>query len=48
VLAGGRIVETGGHKELLARQGAYATLYHLYEKLMPGVAARSFAVDSGR
>jgi ATP-binding cassette subfamily B protein len=48
VLAGGRIVETGGHKELLARQGAYATLYHLYEKLMPGVSARSFAVDSGR
>jgi ATP-binding cassette subfamily B protein len=41
VLAGGRIVETGSHKELVVRQGAYASLYRRYEKLMPGVATRS-------
>ena len=28
VLDHGRVVETGTHKELLARGGAYATMYH--------------------
>jgi ATP-binding cassette subfamily B protein len=45
VLAGGRIVETGGHKELLARGGAYASLYQLYEKLIPGATVQSVAAD---
>lgn len=41
VLAGGRVVETGGHRELLERRGAYASLYRLYEKLNPGGAIAS-------
>jgi ATP-binding cassette subfamily B protein len=45
VMAGGRIVETGGHKELLARGGAYASLYQLYEKLIPGSDIRSAAAE---
>jgi ATP-binding cassette, subfamily B, bacterial MsbA len=33
VLVGGQIVESGSHAELLAREGAYANLYHLqFEK----------------
>jgi ATP-binding cassette, subfamily B, bacterial len=44
VLAGGQVVETGGHKELLDRQGAYASLYNLYEKLIPGATGQSFAL----
>jgi ATP-binding cassette subfamily B protein len=36
VLDGGRIVESGSHDELLARGGAYASLYELYERLIPG------------
>jgi ATP-binding cassette subfamily B protein len=46
VLAGGRVVETGAHKELLDRRGAYASLYKLYEKLIPGATGQSFATDS--
>jgi ATP-binding cassette, subfamily B, bacterial len=45
VLAGGRVVEIGSHMELLARQGAYASLYNHYEKLVPGAVVRSFTVD---
>jgi subfamily B ATP-binding cassette protein MsbA len=29
VLSAGQIVEVGSHQELLARNGAYAKLYHL-------------------
>jgi ABC-type multidrug transport system fused ATPase/permease subunit len=36
VLAGGRIVESGTHDELLIERGAYSALYQLYEKLTPG------------
>lgn len=36
VLAGGRIVESGTHDELLIERGAYSALYGLYEKLIPG------------
>jgi ABC-type multidrug transport system fused ATPase/permease subunit len=36
VLAGGRIVESGTHDELLIERGAYSALYQLYEKLIPG------------
>jgi ATP-binding cassette subfamily B protein len=36
VLAGGRIVESGTHDELLVERGAYSALYQLYEKLIPG------------
>jgi ABC-type multidrug transport system fused ATPase/permease subunit len=36
VLAGGRIVESGTHNELLIERGAYSALYQLYEKLIPG------------
>jgi ABC-type multidrug transport system fused ATPase/permease subunit len=36
VLAGGRIVESGTHDELLIKRGAYSALYQLYEKLIPG------------
>jgi ATP-binding cassette subfamily B protein len=38
VLDGGRIVESGSHDDLLARRGAYASLYELYERLIPGAA----------
>jgi ABC-type transport system involved in cytochrome bd biosynthesis fused ATPase/permease subunit len=34
VLSGGRLVEEGRHKDLIARNGLYATLYQLqYRKL---------------
>lgn len=36
VLAGGRIVESGTHDELMIERGAYSALYQLYEKLIPG------------
>jgi ATP-binding cassette subfamily B protein len=29
VLAGGRVVEVGGHEDLVASGGLYAQLYHL-------------------
>ena len=46
VLAGGRVVETGAHTELLDRRGAYASLYELYEKLIPGASGQPFATGS--
>jgi ATP-binding cassette subfamily B protein len=46
VLEGGRVVEIGAHKELLDRRGAYASLYRLYEKLIPGATGQSFTTDS--
>lgn len=39
VLAGGRIVESGTHQELLVERGAYSALYQLYEKLIPGLGS---------
>jgi ATP-binding cassette, subfamily B, bacterial len=48
VLAGGRVVETGAHKELLDRRGAYASLYKLYERLIPGATSQSFATGGAR
>jgi subfamily B ATP-binding cassette protein MsbA len=41
VLAGGRIVETGRHEELLERRGEYARLYRIFEG--GGDAARKAA-----
>jgi ATP-binding cassette subfamily B protein len=39
VLDRGRVVESGTHDELLARQGYYASLYHLQRAQMPAPSA---------
>jgi ABC-type multidrug transport system fused ATPase/permease subunit len=39
VMHRGRLVEAGGHEELLARGGAYHRLYHLQAELEEGVGA---------
>lgn len=49
VLDAGRVVETGAHRELLARGGAYAALHHTLERdsAAPVVADRRPAARSG-
>jgi hypothetical protein len=39
-------VESGSHDDLLARRGAYASLYELYERLIPGAAAGPGSLSS--
>ncbi|HEU4953061.1 MAG TPA: ABC transporter ATP-binding protein [Gemmatimonadales bacterium] len=48
VLADGRVVELGGHHELLDRRGAYASLYRLYERLSPGAASEVVGATAPR